>query len=189
MVLDQSLTFLQGKLNTYLRQKSGSENQEKVVLSSILEQNGEIAIEQDRVAICLANIEEERIGKTQQAYLRGENGSHLKSNPDIKLNLYLLFVARFGKYKESLKAISQVVSFFQSRNVFDRRDYPEMDDSLDKLIFELQTMDFEQMNHLWGALGAKHMPSVLYKMRMLTVEEEEIRGDVLPIREVNVEGL
>lgn len=189
MVLERSLSFIQGQLDTYLKQKMGdNDNKEKVVLSELLKQNGEVAIEQDQVALTLVNIEEERVAKNQEAYLRQENGTHQKTNPEIKLNLYLLFVARYGQYDEALKAISHVISFFQSRNVFDRTKYPEMDESLDRLVFDLQTMSFEQMNHLWGALGAKYMPSVLYKMRVLTVSEEELKGDVLPIKEINIEG-
>lgn len=188
MVLDESLSFVKGELDAYLKQRSGNSNQDKVVLSDIVKQNGEIALEQDQVGIALVNIEEERIGKSQHPRIGKRNGSHFRSNPDIKLNLYLLFFARFDKYDEALKAISRVVGFFQARNVFARSEYPSMSASLDKLIFELQTMDFEQMNHLWGALGAKYMPSVMYKMRMLTVDEEEITSDVLPIKEINLEG-
>lgn len=189
MVIEKSLTFISNQLDTYLKQRLGdNENKKKVVLSNVLKQTGEVAIEQDQLAIGLVNIEEESIGKSQKAYLRQSNGMHQKTRPEIKLNLYLLIVARFGEYEEALKAISYVISFFQSRNVFESNKHPAMHESLDKLVFELQTMSFEQINHLWGAMGAKYMPSVLYKMRMLTVREEEIEGDVLPIIEVNIEG-
>lgn len=188
MIIERSLTFIQEQLDFYLKKQAGdNSNTEKVVLSNIVKQNGEAALGPDTVGITLVNIEEEKVGKAQKPYLKQENGYRMH-NPSIKLNLYLLFIARFGKYDESLKAISHIIRFFQSRNVFDRSTYPALDPSIDRLIFDLQTMSFEQMNHLWGALGAKHMPSVLYKMRMLVVEDEEIKGDVLPIKEINIEG-
>jgi hypothetical protein len=31
------------------------------------------------------------------------------------------------------------------------------------------------MNNVWAALGAKYMPSVIYKMRMLTIDGSIIR--------------
>lgn len=189
MVVERALTFISNQLDTYLKQRLGdSDSKKKVILSNILKQDGEIAIGSDKVAIVLVNIEEDTARKSQQSYLNNENGTRQKTNPEIKLNLFLLFVARFDKYDEALKAISQVISFFQSRNVFDRSNYPSMDESLDRLVFDLQTMNFEQMNHLWGTLGAKYMPSVLYKMRVLIVQEEEIEGEVLPISEINIEG-
>jgi len=163
-------------------------NKEKVILSNIVKQNGEAATEDDNICITLVNIEEESSRKSQNAYQKKGNGVHQKINPEIELNVMLLISAHFAKYKESLKAISHVLSFFQSRSLFDRNRYPEMDASLNKLIFNLQTMTFEQMNHLWGAIGAKYVPSVLYKMRALEVQEAEIKGEVLPIEEINIES-
>ncbi|MFH5833428.1 DUF4255 domain-containing protein [Halalkalibaculum sp. DA3122] len=188
MILEKSLTFIQEQLDTYLKQKTG-ENTSKVVLSDILKQNGDMAIDAEKVAIMLVNIEEEKIGKQQKAYLKQENGTYAKTNPEIRLNLFLLFVARFSNYDEAVKAISNVIAFFQSRNVFESSRHPSMGTSLEKLVFELQTMSFEQMNHLWGALGAKYMPSVLYKMRMVTIREDEIKEDVLPIKEIEIRGI
>lgn len=188
MIIEQSLTFIQKQLDFYLKQQAGeNDNTEKVYLSNILQPNGEVALASDSVGITLVNIEEEKSRKAQRPYLKQENG-YRKHNPEIRLNLFLLIVARFGKYDEALKAISHVIGFFQSRNVFDQARYPSLDNAIEKLVFDLQTMSFEQMNHLWGSLGAKYMPSVLYKMRVLVVEDEEIKGDVLPIREINIEG-
>jgi len=102
--------------------------------------------------------------------------------------VFLLFSAHFSKYDEALKAISHILNFFQSRNVFDSTKYSDMDPSLQRLIFDLQTMNFEQLNHLWGALGAKYIPSVLYKMRVLVVSEGEISAELAPITEVNIDA-
>jgi hypothetical protein len=33
----------------------------------------------------------------------------------------------------------------------------------------------EQLNNVWGCLGAKYMPSVIYKIRMLTYNNNIIR--------------
>ncbi|MDX1671513.1 MAG: DUF4255 domain-containing protein [Balneolaceae bacterium] len=185
MILERSLTFIRDQLDLYLKQRAGVET-DRVALSELLKQNGDIAIDMNTVGIALVNIEEERIGKQQEPYQKIDQGTIFRANPEIRVNLFLLFVARFSKYDEAVKAVSNVISFFQGRNVFERTQYPTMDPSIDKLIFEMQTMNFEQMNHLWGALGAKYMPSVLYKMRMLTIREEEIQAEVLPVKSVNI---
>ena len=36
---------------------------------------------------------------------------------------------------------------------------------------ELVSPTFEQQNHIWGGMGAKYLPSVLYKVRMLVYRE------------------
>jgi hypothetical protein len=34
------------------------------------------------------------------------------------------------------------------------------------------SLNAEQINHLWAVLGGKYFPSVLYKVRMLTIEDD-----------------
>jgi hypothetical protein len=34
------------------------------------------------------------------------------------------------------------------------------------------SMNFEQVNHLWATLGGKYLPSVLYKVRMVAIEDD-----------------
>jgi hypothetical protein len=38
----------------------------------------------------------------------------------------------------------------------------------------------EQLNNIWGCLGAKYMPSVVYKVRMLTYNNNTIR-EIRPV--------
>ena len=45
-------------------------------------------------------------------------------------------------------------------------------------------MTFEQQNHLWGALGAKYMPSVMYRLALVAVRDEQIEAEVLPVQEI-----
>lgn len=39
------------------------------------------------------------------------------------------------------------------------------------MIVELVSPTFEQQNHIWGGMGAKYMPSALYKVRLLVYRE------------------
>ena len=36
-------------------------------------------------------------------------------------------------------------------------------------------MSTEKLNNLWATLGAKYIPSVLYKLRMLTFDSSDLR--------------
>ena len=86
----------------------------------------------------------------------------------------MLFSANLSLYAESLKRISLVIQFFQYRNVFDGSNSPTLDTRIEKLIADMNTIGFEQLNNLWSVLGGKYMPSVLYKIRLVTIEEETI---------------
>ena len=43
--------------------------------------------------------------------------------------------------------------------------------------FEIEKGDgYMQMHNLWTALGAKYKPSMIYKMRLITVESNQIEN-------------
>ena len=155
------------------------------MLSDLVNQQGELVInlndgqsKRDNIIVTLINVEEETIGKAQLFHIRNPDRSIEHTNPEIKLNLYVLFSAFSSmtaeeRYSNCLNLISYVVRFFQSKSVFNHQNAPNLSQSIEKLVVELVSPTFEQQNYLWGALGAKYMPSVLYKVRMLTFREVE----------------
>ena len=44
---------------------------------------------------------------------------------------------------------------------------------------------FEQQNYLWGMVGGKYLPSVLYKFRLLVIQENTPTEAVSEITEIN----
>jgi hypothetical protein len=107
-------------------------------------------------------------------------------NPDVKLNLYVMITTNFGDYSTALKYLSYVISFFQSKFVFDHQSSPKLDLGIEKLIVELYTLTFEQQNYLWSAVGSKLLPSVLYKVRMLVVQENLSKLDAPSIQIIGI---
>lgn len=97
-------------------------------------------------------------------------------NPVAFLNLYVVFsFHRPDAYETALDNLGQVVSFLQRNPIF-REDEIQLPDTLttpefEKIVFELYSLSFEQMNHLWGVLGGKYIPSVMYKLRVFPVRE------------------
>lgn len=137
------------------------------------------------LGITLVNIEEDRINKANNPYVKTADGFN-KVNPEIKLNLFLLFTANFDtNYTEALKFISYVIRFFQSKSVFTTENTPGLDPEIKKIIAELHPMSFEQQNYLWGMIGGKYLPSVLYKLRLLVVQEGLPVTNVAEIQETN----
>ena len=45
-------------------------------------------------------------------------------HPDIRLNLYVLFVVRFKQYEEGLGWLSKIIRYFQVNPIFDRSSAP-----------------------------------------------------------------
>ena len=138
----------------------------------------------DRIVISLINIEEESTLKNGKAYQRQPNGGIRHVRLPINLNLYVLFSCNYGggqeQYSDSLKRLGNIILFFQSQNSF---EVPDETGSF-KLNFELYTMTFEQVNHIWGSLGGRQLPSVMYKARLVKVEDRRIGKDAPVIEEI-----
>ena len=139
----------------------------------------------NNILITLLNIEEEKIYKNQDHYIKANPGDSVVStvNPEIKLNLYVLFSAHNSTYTEALKQISSVITILQGKNVFEKEDFIAKDiANLDTLIVELYSLTFEQNNSLWQTLGSKMVPSVLYKMKLFSIQDNRILGETGEVR-------
>ena len=103
--------------------------------------------------------------------------------PDIWLNIYLLFGANRTEYISALEDISRVIGFFQRKHVFTPAELDVLVEdtvtgdatvdlvNIDKMIFDLYSMSFEELSQLWGIMGGKYIPSVLYKVRLAIIQE------------------
>lgn len=140
-------------------------------------------ISRDSVIFSLINVREEKTLKNQPNYLRDEtNLKALYENPPVFLNFQILVIAPHANYSNGLLMLSRVLRFFQFRNVFTQDNVkpasitgnaPTNDlDCLEsfKLIFDLHSPSMEEVNHLWGTLGGKQYPFVIYWMRMLDLK-------------------
>ncbi|MCY7327045.1 MAG: DUF4255 domain-containing protein, partial [Saprospiraceae bacterium] len=91
-----------------------------------------------------------------------------------------------------LKRISKVVLFFQRKNVFTPENvganlvFPT-EVGVEKIILDLFTLNFEQINHLWGVLGGKYMPSVLYKLRIVAIQNAKL-DETATVKEIQADA-
>lgn len=134
-----------------------------------------------RTVLSMVNAHEETTFKNAAHYER--NGTTIRyRNAPVHMNLFLLFSANYDLYENALVRLSQVIEFFQGKNVFTflEAPIPEFVDTEElveqmaevRLILDLYTLSFEQINYLWGSLGGKQVPSVMYKMRLVRLEAD-----------------
>lgn len=135
------------------------------------------------ILISLVNIEEVRLAREQRYVVKIDDELYPK-NPAVHLDLSLLFTSYGAGYENNIRNLQEVIAFFQKQPVFRAVDSAELAaDGIERLTLELVTLAFEQLQQLWSMLGGKYQPSVLYKMRMLTIDSVEDRP-VTPIKEV-----
>ncbi len=182
-MIDAALEQIRSQLNQALRRRFQI-GEDLVVMSNILEQDGNVAGNTtDKVVVSLVNIEKEVI--TMRQPVAGGASRSIVSRPPVCLNLSVLFAANFssGNYKEALKFISSSIGFFQAHPVFDHQNTPDLDTRIEKMTLEIQNLGITELSNLWGILSGKYMPSILYKVRMLTLDSAEIAGESVPILE------
>jgi hypothetical protein len=170
-MIDKALFFLRQEINTYLKLKTGDDN--KITLSAIVSQSGTEVAPHNAAGMMLVNVEEEKSYRQPNPQTVASNGYYSFQNPELTLNLYMMLYANHADHREALVLLSYIVQFFQSKNVFDNQESPQLGDDIEKLVVDLYSLSFEQQNQLWASLGAKYLPSVLYRVRMVVVNEKQ----------------
>jgi hypothetical protein len=170
-MIHKVLSLVADQLNAYIRLHLRV-NEDKVVLSSLVQPDGSPGYPGENVIVAtLVNIQEEKILPAAPPLRSSREGYFVKTNPPVCLNLYVLLAASFKVHAEALKFLSTVLAFYQEHRVLTRENAPGMDPALDTLIFELTTLGFQEQSNLWASLGAKYLPSVLFKIRMIRLED------------------
>lgn len=189
MPLHQSLTYIKKKIEEMLNTPNVD-----VYLDSI----GKDDVKEG-VYVSLLYAEEEKTLKNNdylQTYYEKENPSKVegyrKVNPKLYLNLYVLIVSSYTPYEEALKHISRIVAGIRTKNVYGKYrdggvlhdDFDSDYDKLEKLVFDIHTLTFEQNNSLWQTIGSKLCPYVIYKVKMAAFAETKTVPDMVPIKRV-----
>lgn len=133
------------------------------VVKNIVGQDGKIpdALD-DAVLIVLVDVEREGHPNTKPT----------EGTPEY-VNLFVLFVCNIGTLEDgtlSAQVLSGVISYFKNN--------PTVDVNGKTIRAEMAKLNFDEQNKLWGFLGAKYIPSVLYKFRTLEVDEDSVDEDI-----------
>ena len=201
-MLRTALDFLKDELNLYLKRKDPSNfgNTDCVVISGLMKPDGTFALPSDqgnenfKIILTLINLEEDRIAESQ-LYWQKVNDKIQVVNPPLNINAYVLFSVFADNYLTALRLLSYVLSFFQSAQVFDTGQYPHLNAKVEedkpwqkvgRLLVNLHPITLEQQNNLWASLGAKYMPSVIYKIRTMSFIDNEPKMEAPPITQVTI---
>ncbi len=190
MIFD-AMKLIQTNLQQYIRDIEESPTQEFVILENIAmsqELGGSGDNQNERVVMTLVNLQEEFTLKNS-GYQTVENGRTVYRNPPSYLNLFILFsVLNNEQYETALKRLSRVIEFFQWRKELILTTTSSLNNlPQDVQIFmDLFSLTFEQQNYLWGSLGGKQVPFVLYRARLVTLEAGKRQGESQPITEIYI---
>lgn len=196
-----ALEFIKKELETYFierEQDPANYSAGSVVdLQSIMLADGTLNINANsHITMMMVNAEEERREGKRPYYQPSDDKQFYKLNPPVELDICVLFAAHSNVYETALRDISNVAAFFQANPVFDQSRYPALNAAvndpvakpwqlIDRLSFNLHGLGFEQQNNMWGMIGSKYLPSLVYKIRMLTVFETKGNEKTPSVTELN----
>ncbi len=190
----ETLQILKEQLEEYLNDAGFGKN---VVLDNIAlwdpgSQGNSTKIDK-KVVITLLKIEEESTLKNSMSHMIVNDRTEYK-NPPVNLNLYILISSNYDDYDNSLRSISKVIQFFQGKKVFKSGNtaYNRTNVSFEnidsfKFILDLYSLSFEELNYVWGTLGGKQLPAVIYRIQLIKIEEDKLLGSSKVITQVEGE--
>lgn len=198
-MLLHALKIIQTELETHLTAYAPTGDEGKVVLENLSEglASSGGTVTRDRVVFSFVNYREEKTLKNLPNYSRNDATLTARyENPPVFLNFLLMVTATHVSYEKALLYISRGIRFFQSKNVFTPDTVAPATllaaqplNALDrletfKLILDIYSPTLEEVNHLWGTLGGKQYPHVLYVLRLLDLKFEAIQSESGLITEV-----
>ena len=180
-MIDKAINFMAGELNNVLLARFQS-NENLAIASSVSNPDGTLppGIE-NKIVLSLINVEREAAANGNGWSMRSEPDNRFgRVSPPLPLNVLLLVTASFSSnYSEALKFLGSVMGFFQGKPSFNAQNSSGFPAEMEKLSMELVNLSIQEINNVWAILGAKYMPSVVYKMRMLVLQENWI-GERIP---------
>lgn len=169
-MIGASLQFLAMQLNLHLR-RTFAVREDLVVVSRILENDGkEYEGATNKLNLFLVNME--RDSMVQNYAVPEVNGDRAVVPPKmVYLNLYFVLAANFkgGNYVDSLRYLSKAISFFMDHSFYDRTSSPDMPEGLEKIAIDMENLNMQELNNLWGMIGAKYLPSVVYRLKTVAL--------------------
>lgn len=191
----ETLQIIADEVNVFFRQQGLADDGDVVVLDNIAlaDSDHESAAEMaNKVVLSLLTIDEEATLRNMPNKSVVSNRTEYK-NEKINLNLYVLFSGNKTFYKDSLRFVSKVIEFFQSKNKYTQantsfnRSLPPFDEIEEfRFTLELYTPTFEDLNYIWGTLGGKQYPSALYKLSLVTIYHNRPVTEAPNLNEVDI---
>lgn len=178
-MMADAMALLLRQLNEYIAQVDGNSGAPDQALWGNVAQldRQEIATELDNhLVLSLVNLEEERALKNGKVSANIGDEVGYRNRP-IHLNLFLLFTANYRNYGTALRRLAQVLTFFQGKQKFTLGNSPGPNQSRItefSLVMDLLSLSFEEVNHLWGFLGAKQSPFAVYRGRLVVISDERL---------------
>lgn len=171
-VIDRAVSLVADRLNQHARRRFDISD-DIVSATTLSDPEGKpVQGARNRLVLFVTNIAQETAARRARPRAGGA-GLRIAVSPEpVHLNVFFMIAANFDaeNYGEALKVLSVAAQFLQSNPVLDHVAAPEMDARLAQLTFEIDNLDAQTVGQLWGVHGGRYLPSIHYKMRLVTID-------------------
>ena len=168
-----ALSVLKEKLNEYFKMVGSLD--EEIVQFIDSNSNDPVSFTNDKVTPFLINVSEDRKFRNPELFSGVvQDGIRTQIYPEIRIELLVLFVSKFGDYNQALKFLSSLIKFFQANQVFTPKNSPALSgENIENLVLELISLPLEEQNQVWHSLSTSYLPSVLYRIRLVAFTDDQ----------------
>ncbi|MEM7185340.1 MAG: DUF4255 domain-containing protein [Bacteroidota bacterium] len=181
-MIAEALKFITELLDYELNLAFGEKREGRVIASNLLSLDGSVMDKvNNKIVVTVINLEQETTRKHITNYMNDGGRNYGKVAPPVQFNLYVLISANYDSsdnYLEANRMLSSVIGVFQAHPYFSRGGKIKMEPPLEKLTFEIFNVGINELSHIWSGIGAKYMPSIIYKIRMLSIQEDKVHKEV-----------
>lgn len=145
------------------------------------------------IVLSVVNIQEDKTLKNQSIYniKKVDKTVETVAHPPQYLNISLLFTSYSKdqtKYLDGLEKLQNIIEYFQINNSFYFENITKklityfsfknltalQKEKYSKITLMSVSLSMEQLNQMWSYLGSKYMPSILFEMRVLPIQKNEV---------------
>jgi hypothetical protein len=162
--------------------------QKSVVLHKPNSVSGDFSLPDNAISLSMLNIEEELSSKTSMPSKRVKNNKVYTQNPAVHINLQIIFISNFANdYINELNYLTKVLAFFQEKSSFTVENTQGLEAlNLQKLSFKLNTLPLSEQGNVWTLLGGKYMPSLVYRVGLISIQDKERRSDIKVVKTIDI---
>jgi hypothetical protein len=144
--------------------------------------------------LSIVNIEEDRTLRNQSVNIGLNHGVFERYVQPTKSLIFSILFTSYeksqGRYLDGIDKLNKVYYFFQKNtslyfrespnDVLSYKDFlglaPEDQAEYSRITFETVSLSMEQLNQMWSYLGSRYMPSILLKMRIVEIQNDQDKG-------------
>jgi hypothetical protein len=164
-MINAAVSHLVVQLNQFLKQAYAL-TEDVALMSGLVDAEGHAAPNtNNKLVVFVTNLEKDTVPYRQQGSGTAGAMRSVVSSAPLYLNLYVMIAANL---------ISGAIAYFQRFPVFDHQVTPGLDPRIKKLVLDIENLKTHELSNVWALLGGKYLPSVLYKVRMIAFDTDDI---------------